>query len=172
MRNAWRTLVIGIALAVGAGCARDAAPKPTTPSKKVSALEAAAPPAEPSRAAANHFLAAVFRGTRPQAYALVHSKTRTAASEARFASSLDLIDATYGRPILAVLKSEAILGQPSKQRDARTVRQYTYALTTSKHRAGTHFAVVRIAADGADVAVLSYEVMTFPGEKPPWLGRQ
>jgi len=104
--------------------------------------------------------------TRHEAYRLLHTRARAVMSEAEFTKALDVMDAIYGRPLVAELTDEA--SRPSDELGTQNVRKYTFALTTAKHPRGTDVAVVEVAADGTEVAVLSYQVMTSPGETTPY----
>jgi hypothetical protein len=135
--------------------------------KSAAELAAADPPSAAAHTAASRFVATVVRGTRHEAYEALHSKVRALTSEAEFAASLDLVDATFGKVLMAELKQEFLGVQESTTLGTQNIRKFTYAVTTTKFPKGTHFAVVVVATDGDHVAAEAYQVITFTGEIPP-----
>jgi hypothetical protein len=142
-----------------------AAGSPAT--KSAAELSLSDPPSAAAHTAASRFLATIFRGTRHEAYEALHSKVRAISSEAEFAESLDLMDAAYGKVLMAELKQEFVGAQQSTKLGTQNIRKLTYAVSTTKYPKGTHFAIVVVATDGDHVAPETYQVITFMGEIPP-----
>lgn len=120
-----------------------------------------------ARAEAARLVGRILRGERHEAYESLHPKLRARLSEADFGVSLDTMDATFGKVLVAELKQEFVGVTESTVLGKHDIRRYTYAVTTTQHPKGTHFAVVTIAVDGDRVAPESYQVITFVGEIPP-----
>lgn len=173
-------LAAGVVVAAGASCNSKQASKiqetPTPESKPVPESNAPAPPAakvddtpssEAAYAAAKRLVALIIRGERHEAYESFHSKWRATVTEAQLAASLDVMDAAYGKVQEAQVKQEFVGSEQSAVLGTHGVREYTFAVTTTKHPKGTHFAVVAISTDGDHAAPESYKLITFEGEIPP-----
>lgn len=89
--------------------------------------------------------------------------------DAAFASIMDQMFATYGKPLDVEYKMDELGRKTGTGNYDKPMRKFWYAVRTSKHEKGVVFLIVEIVPDEGHLASSGVALVTFPMGVPPSL---
>jgi len=111
----------------------------------------------------------LLKDDRPNLRKSMEKGFRDYYDDASFASLIDRMFATYGKPLEVEYKMDEIGRKTGSGGYDKPVRKYWYAARTSKYEKGTVYLVVEIVPDEGGLAGSSVSLVTFPLGVPPSL---
>lgn len=79
-----------------------------------------------------------------------------------FDSIVDQMLQVYGKPIEFKFKQEESGSKLYANGTTKAVRKFWYAAKTTKYEQGSHFLIVEVVTDGAELTVSSFSIVNFP----------